>query len=229
MYTPKYFTSNFVGSLFIILLQLTVNQEIQAQSQTLRAISDFVIINENPMVFNVLENDQGLENRTIEITDFNNPLWGSLSHNGDGVFSYTGDIDIWFDIFTYTICEVGNANNCDDGTVMLLLNQCGECEDEPEEPVCATDFFGFVVVALPNACWANCLDMKITEDESCPEIMELIQSQTACDCDSTAYEPVCVETTWGSKTFANSCQAECWGFDSYIEGDCVESWDYGCY
>ncbi len=229
MYTPKCLTYIYITFLCSIFLQLSICQELTAQNQTLRAITDFVVKVNDPMTFNVLNNDTGIDNKAIEVTDFNQPLWGKISYNGDGVFVYNADVDIWFDLFSYTICEVGNPNNCDDGTVILLVNQCSQCNDEPEEPVCATDFFGVVVVALPNKCWANCLEMEITNDEECPEILELIEQELGCDCESTDYEPVCVTTPWGDKTFANSCFAECWGFDNYAQGDCEQNWDYGCF
>jgi PKD repeat protein len=87
-------------------------------------------------------------------------------------------------------------------------NECG-CEDGGT-PVCVGTPFG--VINFPNTCFAECAGYgPATWLDGCGE---------SCFCDDV-WDPVCVVTDEGYNfTFANPCEAACYGFDVFV--DCEE-------
>ena len=98
---------------------------------TINALPDNTVIANNdadetqpntPVNINVFGNDTDPEGNTFDVTDFTQPVNGTVTYNNDGTFTYTPNTNFnGADVFTYTICDNGNPVACDDAVVTITV------------------------------------------------------------------------------------------------------------
>ncbi|MBF0146530.1 MAG: tandem-95 repeat protein [Magnetococcales bacterium] len=112
--------------------QATVTIVVNAVPDSLQAIADTATTNEEVAVtISVLDNDRDPDflpdglNPALAVIGFTDPAHGQVIHLGNGVFTYTPDIDYaGADSFTYTL-NAGDAR-MDIGTVTLTVNNLND-------------------------------------------------------------------------------------------------------
>ena len=98
---------------------------------TINALPDNTVIANNdadetqpntPVNINVFGNDTDPEGNTFAVTDFTQPVNGTVTYNNDGTFTYTPNTNFnGTDVFTYTICDNGNPVACDEAVVTITV------------------------------------------------------------------------------------------------------------
>ncbi len=75
-----------------------------------------------PVKGNVLDNDTDAEGHNQKVTDYTQPNNGKVVVNPDGTYTYTPNKGfVGVDTFTYTICDDGTPQACDEATVTITI------------------------------------------------------------------------------------------------------------
>ncbi len=89
------------------------------------AVDDVAATDVNtPVVINIVRNDYDPNGDSIQVTlvPKDAPKHGTVLNNGNGTVTYTPDSSfIGLDSFTYTICDNGTPQQCDDATVYVYV------------------------------------------------------------------------------------------------------------
>jgi hypothetical protein len=76
---------------------------------------------DNPVVINVLANDKDVDGDALSVSDFVQPIYGTVDDNGDGTLTYTPYLNYFgSDSFSYTLSD--GAGGTDDATVNITIN-----------------------------------------------------------------------------------------------------------
>ena len=123
-------------------------------------------------------------------------------------------------------CDVEDPTGGGDGGD----DPAGDCdcpEDEAPQEWCVFEpIFGFEFTVVATECELLCEGIFAYSDGACEGEGDWDPWPTECDCDYDVYEPVCVTFDDGTQcTFFNACEAECYGYTDYAEGECDYDWE----
>jgi hypothetical protein len=76
---------------------------------------------DNPVDINVLANDEDVDGDALSVSDFVQPIYGTVDDNGNGTLTYTPYLNYFgSDSFSYTLSD--GAGGTDDATVNITIN-----------------------------------------------------------------------------------------------------------
>ncbi len=103
--------------------QATVFLTVNAPRNTTLAVNDInnTYVN-TPVSGNVLTNDEDAEGDAQKVTSNTQPAHGKVEINSDGSYTYTPSEDfVGTDSFTYTVCDDGTPQACDEAVVRIKV------------------------------------------------------------------------------------------------------------
>ena len=121
--------------------QATVTLTINAVNDAPDAVNDvFPGIEDNPITGNVAGNDTDPDGPMTIITVVTGPMNGTLVLNPDGTFTYTPNGNAnGPDSFTYSYCDGGTPNQCDQATVTLNVAPVNDAPDAVNDTYTANE------------------------------------------------------------------------------------------
>jgi hypothetical protein len=76
---------------------------------------------DNPVVINVLANDEDVDGDALSVSDYTQPVYGTVDDHGDGTFTYTPFLNYYGnDSFSYTLSD--GAGGTDAAVVNIIIN-----------------------------------------------------------------------------------------------------------